>query len=357
MFRHQLSLLVLLTGLTMTLSAGMPAAQADQQPAAPGKLVAVDGVQLHLYCQGGRRGGPSVVLDAGLGGMALEWEAVQAALSSDMRVCSYDRAGMGWSDPSTAPRTVSRMVEELRGLLKTGGVEAPYLLVGHSFGGYIAQLFAQRYRDDTAGIVLVDSSHPEQVERFLAPPIGLNTVPRRRPGVQFMSAPPAPPTLPAHLRPAVESLLAEYKSMRTVHEELMNFRVSAHQVRDAHVRLKVPVVVVSRGRQEWSRGSKAVLKEGLWRALQQELSRLSPHSAHLLALESGHHIHLEQPQLIADAVRLLRAELSGAGCDDEGVGTVCAMNPQRVAWLGNSLRLAARTLALKAPGPQLLTSH
>jgi pimeloyl-ACP methyl ester carboxylesterase len=331
--------------------------QAEQRPKAPGKLVAVDGIELHLHCRGRDRGGPSVVLDAGLGGVALEWEAVQDALVKDMTVCSYDRAGMGWSDVSDAPRTTSRMVTELRDLLATGKVDPPYILVGHSFGGYNAQLFASRYRVDTAGVVLLDSSHPEQVERFLAPPIKLNTVPRRRSGVVFTSPPPTPSALPEHLRASVQALLAQYKSMRTAYEELMNFRTSAHEVRDAHVRLDVPVVVVSRGRREWSHGANALKKENLWQDLQRELGTLSPHSAHLLALESGHHIHLEQPRLVADAVRLVVAEINGNSCRDDRTDPVCEMSSHRVAWIGNSLKLAARTVAWKPVSLQLVTTY
>ncbi len=312
------------------------------QPVVPGRLIAVDGVQLHLLCRG--RGAPSVILDSGLGGVALEWEAVQQALAGELTVCSYDRAGMGWSDAPKAPRTTGRIVTELRNLLQQGKVAPPYVLVGHSFGGYTAQLFASRYRRDVAGLVLLDSSHPEQVERFLAPPIGLRTVPRRR-GVMIMSAPPMPRALPDHLKIPVARLLAQYKSMRTTHDELMHFADSAHQVRDADVRLEVPIVVVSRGRHEWSRGAKGALKERLWRTLQEELSLLSPRSAHLLALQSGHHIHLEQPQLVADAVRMVVAESYGVAAPIRVRAAAHAMSLNRVAWLRNSLETAPRAFA------------
>jgi pimeloyl-ACP methyl ester carboxylesterase len=106
-------------------------------------------------------GTPSVVLDAALGGSSVSWSWVHPEIAKATRVCSYDRAGFGWSDAGPIPRTAGRMADELRSLLNRGGVPPPFVLVAHSFGGLIARVFASRYRAEITGLVFVDSAHPE----------------------------------------------------------------------------------------------------------------------------------------------------------------------------------------------------
>ena len=125
-----------------------------------GELVAIDGARLHVVSAG--RGTPTVVLDSALAGSSLSWLEIQPRLAELTRVVSYDRAGFGWSDASPAPRTVDNMVEELDQLLRNADVEAPYVLVGHSYGGWIAALYASRHRKNVAGVVLVDTPHPRE---------------------------------------------------------------------------------------------------------------------------------------------------------------------------------------------------
>lgn len=125
----------------------------------PGRLVDVGGYRLHLYSTG--EGSPAVVLDAALGGSSVSWAWIQPALASHTRVCSYDRAGFGWSDQGPMPRTASRMADELRTLLDRAGVAPPFIFVGHSFGGLVGLVFAKRYNADVAGLVLVDPAHAE----------------------------------------------------------------------------------------------------------------------------------------------------------------------------------------------------
>ncbi|MFB9205900.1 alpha/beta fold hydrolase [Nonomuraea spiralis] len=122
----------------------------------PGRLVDVGGHRLHLRCTGS--GGPVVVLEAGLVESSASWEVVQRRLSAGLRVCSYDRAGYAWSEQGPGPRTAGRAAAELRALLAAAGEPGPYVLAGHSYGGEIVRLFAARYRDLTAGLVLVDAT-------------------------------------------------------------------------------------------------------------------------------------------------------------------------------------------------------
>src|SRR5688500_18438562 len=120
----------------------------------PGRLVDVGGYRLHIQCVGA--GSPTVVLDAGLGGSSLDWNLVQPELGRSTRVCAYDRAGMGWSDPSPQPRTPRQIADELHTLLTNAGIAEPYVLVGHSLAGKNVRLFRIAHPDQVAGMVLVD---------------------------------------------------------------------------------------------------------------------------------------------------------------------------------------------------------
>jgi pimeloyl-ACP methyl ester carboxylesterase len=127
---------------------------------APGRLIQVNGHEMHLYCIG--EGSPTVILETGVGGIALLWAYIQPAVAEATRVCAYDRAGYGWSEVSSSVRTTRQMAAELLDLLTQASIEPPYLLAGHSFGGLIVQTFASLYPDDVAGLVLIDAVHPNQ---------------------------------------------------------------------------------------------------------------------------------------------------------------------------------------------------
>ena len=135
----------------------------------PGRLVDVGGYRIHLQVQGDDRAGPTVVLEAGLGSFSPNWYWVQQALAPHVRVVSYDRAGLGWSDPSPAPRDAATMAVELHAALHAAGIPGPYVLAGHSFGGLVVRAFADAYRPETSGLVLVDASHPDQWARWPVP--------------------------------------------------------------------------------------------------------------------------------------------------------------------------------------------
>ena len=160
-----LALIVLLALGGASYEAIMAAGDGKRYPA-PGQLVDVGGYRLHLHCIG--QGSPTVVLDAGLGGFSLDWGAVQPQIAKSTRVCAYDRAGLGWSDPGPAPRSPQQFASELHALLTKGGIEGPYVLVAHSLSGKTARLFASQHPDEVAGMVLVDVRH-EFVDDHRAP--------------------------------------------------------------------------------------------------------------------------------------------------------------------------------------------
>src|SRR5215217_6634188 len=135
--------------------------RAERADPPPGEMVDVGGYSLHSNCVG--QGSPTVLLDAGSGEFSAQWVRVQREVSDTMRVCAYDRAGMGWSEMGPQPRDAKQITSELHTLLSKAGIEGPYVLAGHSFGGMYMQTYTARYPDEVAGLVLVDSStEPDQ---------------------------------------------------------------------------------------------------------------------------------------------------------------------------------------------------
>ncbi|MBI1732847.1 MAG: alpha/beta hydrolase [Gammaproteobacteria bacterium] len=268
-----------------------------QQP--PGEMVDVGGYRLHIICRGA---GPAVILDAGLGGFSLDWMYVQQQLVADARVCAYDRAGYGWSDPGPAPRVTEQIAGELEVLLARAGVPAPYVLVGHSFGGYNMSYFAATHPGEVAGLVLVDASHPDQAERLSA----MHAEPGTARGgtlVTFFDPRVIRDHFPEHIWYVMASLMASAKAVRTEQRELTNFTVSAAQVKAAGPLPRVPLVVVSRGRRVWPDTPMGDALEQSWAEMQAELAAGVPGGRQIRAERSGHLVHLEEPGLVAAAVR------------------------------------------------------
>jgi pimeloyl-ACP methyl ester carboxylesterase len=296
--------------LTMAVTTSMPTAQAAGEAAveAPGRMVDLGTHRLHLLCEGS--GEPTVVIDSGLGALSMEWRSVQGALATRFRTCLYDRAGYGWSDPGPLPRTTERIAGELDLLLERAQEAGPFVLVGHSFGGYTAQMYARRFPERTAGIVLVDASHPGQVRRFLDSPLRLNTAPSRKQGQVMYSGITVHEGLPPEVREAVFAVGFTPKARMAMTQEFLWFRESAQQVADAGPMPDRPMVVLTRGRAEPD-ASDAVaaanrhLFEQIWLQLQHELAESAPHAAHLVAERSGHQMHIDQPEVVADAISMV----------------------------------------------------
>ena len=133
---------------------------------APGQFVDVGGYRLHLHVTGADKQGPTVILEAGMVSFSSNWAWVQSEVAKAARVVAVDRAGLGWSDPGPQPRDAGSSARELYAALEKLGIRAPYVLVGHSYGGLAIRAFAALYPDEVAGMVLVDASHPDQWLRF-----------------------------------------------------------------------------------------------------------------------------------------------------------------------------------------------
>ena len=130
----------------------------DEDFPMPGQLIDVGGHSLHLNCSGS--GSPTVILEPGAGGMSSDLAWIAPAVARETRVCVYDRAGRGWSEPADSPQDGAQIATDLHTLLQRGHVPGPYVLAGHSFGGLYVLAFAARYPDEVAGMVLVDSTEP-----------------------------------------------------------------------------------------------------------------------------------------------------------------------------------------------------
>jgi pimeloyl-ACP methyl ester carboxylesterase len=294
----------------------------SSRPAAPppsGQLVDVGGYRLHLACQGG--GGPTVVMEAAIGETGLLWSLVQPAIAKTTRACVYDRAGLGWSDPSPRPRTAAVMVEELHALLGNAQVPGPYVLVGHSFGGLLVRLYAVRHPQEVAGLVLVDAAHEDQYRR--APSEIRELVPQfeeqARQQFQGLKALivsgslnpamlPVPSQLPASAAETfralvsaspkhVETFIAEQQAVQAIHAELAAAGISSLG--------DLPLMVLSHGQPMPMPGMPDQVNqanEQLWQQLQAELAGLSLRGRLVVAEGSGHYIQLERPQLVLDAI-------------------------------------------------------
>ena len=293
----------------LAVSAQLMASPATPKSSIPGRLVDIGGHRLHIYCVG--EGVPSIVFDSGVGGFSLEWSRVQNVLARRTRVCAYDRAGYGWSDLGPLPRTSERITRELHTLLERAGVAGPYIIAGHSFGGYNAQLFARNYPDQTAGLVLIDSSHPEQIERLPGPEPG--TVKRVRPGSNsyVVSWFFPHPNFPDENALMAQRIMQSWQHKMTWREEMTVFSVSAKQVKASRPMPEVPVLVLTRGRSFWPGYSNGDETERVWMELQDELSQLGANPVHLIAERSGHVIHLDQPGIVITAMQtMLNANFS-----------------------------------------------
>jgi pimeloyl-ACP methyl ester carboxylesterase len=136
---------------------------ADRRAYPPaGQMVEVDGRSIHVLVAGSDTGKPTVILEAGVASFSSNWVRVQDGLAAETQVVSYDRAGLGWSDPAAAPHDAAQSADDLHTALQAAGVGGPYVVVGHSYGGLVVRAFADLYPDQVAGMVLVDASHPDQ---------------------------------------------------------------------------------------------------------------------------------------------------------------------------------------------------
>lgn len=243
----------------------------------------VEGHAMFIDCKG--EGSPTVVLDSGLGvDSTSTWAAVRPQVARLTRVCLYDRAGMASSEPGPRPRTIEAMGEELHALLGEAGVKPPYVLAGASLGGMNAQLFAIRHPDEVAGVVLVDSLHPD-LDREIEPLLGRGGAAERR------------RTLARNAEGVTYADLS----------------ASDEQLRDASGDFPpVPLIALRHGISFDPGGEPVPSIERLWGRLQEANARLSPDGRVVVVPESHHRIAEDRPDAVVGAIReVVEAARSG----------------------------------------------
>ena len=269
----------------------------------PGRMLNIDGCRLHVKTGG--RGGPAVVLEAGLGGMSSAWGWIQPEIEKFSRVVSYDRAGLGWSGPDTAPKTATMAARRLRKALFHSHILPPYVLVGHSMGGLFTRVFADLYPDEVGGMVLLDAVHPDQHLRSAA----INT--HMRSGFNFLKAVPLlarlgyvrltglfnawTEGLPPRQAAEAEAFLSTYRHLKTTRDESLAWETICAEVRGTKGLGDTPLVVVT--------ACRAVLPGHP--ELQKELTALSSDSIHF-AVKGADHVSLvgrrEYAMLVVGAI-------------------------------------------------------
>jgi len=287
---------------------------------APGKLVDIGGLRLHINCTG--VGSPTVILEAGPNDSSVIWQLVQPQISKITRVCSYDRAGFGWSDAPNEPRSSLNIANELARLLTRAVVPGPYVLVGHDFGTLDLRVFTARHRQEVAGMVFVDSVHPDIHNR---PPFNVAaqstaanfyyrvipwTVPLGLPRIlgwcrgNFIF--PNQPKEWAELAPEAAAQYCRLQSWRAeqaqVTDETGSFYANTGPLGD------MPLIVLSHDPQVNDFGgffspADLIKAERSWMEMQGELRSLSSRSQWIVAEGSPHWIQIHRPDLVAATVQ------------------------------------------------------
>ena len=276
----------------------------------PGRLVGIGGRRLHLVTAG--RGSPAVVIIPALADNVLLWMHVLEGAAAETQACVYDRAGVGWSDPAPRwRRTPDLMAADLHALLTAAGVPPPYVLAGHSVGGIVARRFYARYPGAVAGMLLIDSSHEDQARRFAAADwrrgpafhitraagrqariLGARRLAAELGLVRSLDADTAREVSSEHAD-AYRAIMLSTPFRRTVVRELL---MMTHTWGPPPALDSIPLTVLTATRQPGS-------VKPVWTQMQDELAALSRHSKHVMAEQAGHYVHLDEPDLVVQAIR------------------------------------------------------
>jgi pimeloyl-ACP methyl ester carboxylesterase len=270
-----------------------------------GRRFDMGGYKMHLYCKG--EGSPAVILESGLGDTYTSWRKVQPQIAKYTRVCSYDRAGLGFSDSSPRPRTSKVIAEELHALLEAARITAPYVLVGHSMGGFDVRVYASLYRNEVAGMVLVDSSHPDQEDRFPPEVKTMQGTWLRESEFLEYGMPFGVPRLLGLCDddPVQRAAECNWHSAREAVAEMKSFHESAAQTAATAPLGDLPLAVLSHDPDRPSADlspDAAKAANDAWEKMQEELAHLSSRGTQAIAKGSSHYIQIDRPEVVIDAV-------------------------------------------------------
>jgi pimeloyl-ACP methyl ester carboxylesterase len=278
----------------------------------PGAIYNVNGYAMHLYCTGASA--PTVIVEAGLGNDFIRWQKVQPEVAKFTRICTYDRAGLGWSDERPEPHDAKHIAQQLHALLQAAGENGPIVLVGASAGGYYARQFVSDFPQLVAGIVFADSSVPDQVRDM---PSGEGAwTPEKARQVHhdsmwdLIKESTGWARLSSQCKGDVKQGLDAWRNQaralacrpayaRSGLGEWDEFWHSAHEAAEARCCGNIPLLIVSedpdRPNPAWDPQT--------WNKLQESLKALSPQSRRIIAHGSGHHIMIERPDVVVVAIR------------------------------------------------------
>lgn len=266
----------------------------------PGQLVDVGGYRLHINCTG--TGSPTVVIDSGQGDWSTSWGVVQQEVAKTTRICTYDRAGLGWSEPGPLPRDAAQFAKELHTLLQNANVPGPYVMVGHSLGGASVRVFVHDYPSEVAGVVLIESMNPGQATQ---PHIEAQSQsdPQSQPfslqaamahfGIArlLVKLPAIASSVPAG-QDAYYPLYIRPQSLQTADNELQGIPASLAQASAVKTFGDLPLIVLT---------GKLNDRPG-WQEWQTDLLRLSSNNQQLFAQNSGHLIQSDEPEAAVAAM-------------------------------------------------------
>ena len=332
MTSHRSATVFFILALSQSILVGQ---QSTVAPKPIGKLVDIGGYSLHLNASG--RAKPTVVLISGAGDFSFDWTLVQPEVSRFTSCVSYDRSGLAWSDLGPTPRTMRQDAFELHLLLQKARIKGPYILVGHSLGGLIARTHAALYPNDVAGIVLVDSTTEDTTLSYQGKIVRVRDAAKTRPIPMMQtlaSSPPKPPTKSdleqfefnkqlfgePKIGPPFDRLPASSQALRLW--ALRNPKLSAQtddfwaeelqamhesRAKNPYQLGDIPLVVLIGGKsgevpqgatdEQWMQLFEEKVKQ------KRELANLSKNSKVVIADKSGHHIQLDQPELVVGAIR------------------------------------------------------
>ena len=311
-----------------------------------GRSVQVGAIKLNINCTGERGTSPAVILESGMGVPAIGWMAVQPEVAKFARVCSYDRAGYGWSEAGPEPRTSFQEAQELHALLAAAGETPPYILVGHSLGGFNVRVFTMLYPADVVGVVLVDGAHEDEDKRIaqllpaavvrqeessdvwnervnsLLRPFRVHLGIERLQVATGWSNPSygllaATRSLPKEYRQQLLYLRQQSKFQDAVSRENQAFTESAAQARAGNLG-EIPLLVLTAGRPY--EPDPLLTKEqmdrqnDLWiNDLQAQEARLSSRGKQIIVSDSGHEMPFDRPDAVVSTIREVYAQINHSG--------------------------------------------
>jgi len=262
-------------------------------------MIEFDGARSHLHCVG--EGSPTVVFEAGLDiGGSWAWRSVQDDIAATTRACAYDRAGILWSDPRDGPRDGHRIASELHALLAAANEPGPYVMVGHSLGGQLVRVYDHDYEGEVAGVVLVDSSHPEQERRMppelrAEPPSPIVERFLVATGIERLGRGTSRDAPQAHAMTSVLEIIGEEEALDDI----------AGQASRAQTLGTRPLVVLTAGIDGLAPDVSAQTRVAFAEAkleMQRELAALSTNSDHRVVPDARHYIQFDDPAAVIAAI-------------------------------------------------------